>query len=178
MKKIIIYLVLLIAPAMSFGSNIEGFKDIKFGMSMSQLQELGFTCDVVKNTCVSHDFSPGNSYAKGNLTIFDKKVKGVHVALNAKGEASTITVVIGVNDAIAVQDSITATFGSPKKVGGSDMDKNKGINNGISTSYWSIGNVELSTMTVFGGTMRTSAVIFKNLSLADAKDAPKTSKDF
>lgn len=178
MKKILIYLTLLIIPALSFATSIEGFKDIKFGMNMSQLQDLGFACDVSKNTCVSHDFSSGNSYAKRNLTIFDKKVKSVHVALNAKGEANTITVVIGINDAIAVQDSIIATFGSPKKVSGIDMDKNKGMTNSISTSYWSIGNVDLSTMTVFGGTMRTSAVIFKNLSLTDAKDAPKPSKDF
>ena len=178
MNKFLACIALSLASTLAYSADIEGFKDVKFGMTATQLQDLGFVCDSVKNSCVSHDFSSGNSYAKNGVTIFDKKVKSIHVALNAKGEASTITVIVNVNDAIAVQDSMNATFGNPKKAGGSDADKNKGLNNSISTSYWTVGNVELSTMTVFGGTLRTSAVIFKNTTLAGVKDPVKPSKDF
>lgn len=178
MKKIFACIALFLASTLVYSADIEGFKDIKFGMTAPQLQDLGFACDPVKNSCVSYDFGSGNSYVKNGVTIFDKKVKSIHVALNAKGEASTITVAVNVNDAIAIQESMNATFGNPKKAGGSDADKNKGLNNSVSTTYWTVGNVELSTMTIFGGTLRTSAVIFRNTALAGVKDPVKPSKDF
>jgi len=176
MKKLFMVLSLATLATASYGAKIDGFKDIKFGMSMSQVESLGFTCKPSDNKCNAYDFSGGNNYVKSGVTIFNKPVKDITVYFNSSDKASEVSVGVNVADSADIRDSMKATFGTPK-VKNVPRDKNRNQDE-IIQSDWNVGSVTATSITILGSAFNSSSVVFTDNSLAAKKVAPKPSKDF
>lgn len=178
MNKRLFLLSLLFISNFSNAISIDGYKDIKFGMSMAQIEALGFKCNQVEFRCSAINFGSGNNYVKNGATIFDKKVINIAVKFNSNDQVFDINVGVGIGDSSDIRESITATFGTPKEIKNSDMDKNKGFESAFFRSSWLIGEVEVHAITLLGKSISTSAVNFVSQSLSPKTSSTKPSKDF
>lgn len=161
---------------LSYGAKIEGFKEVKFGMNMNQVESIGFSCKPAENKCSAYDFQGGSNYVKGGVTIFDKPVKSITVTFNSSDKASEISIGVNVADSADIRNSMKATFGPPK-VKNIPRDKNREQDE-ILQSDWIVGSVTATSITILGSAFNSSSVVFTDNSLTPKKTSSKASKDF
>lgn len=174
MKKVILIGLSLLASTANAANNktLEGFKEIKFGMTESQLVEMGFSC---KDSSSVDGEKSCHSFGYNN-TVFDEKILMASGTLDVNGKLKSISLMVPLDRCTNIKDTMENSLGKPDQSHYKPADYSKGISITISTNSWKMDNGSIQH--IFFSMRRDASCSVSFDSANFAKPIPKKSSDF